>query len=41
MLGLVGFLVGSLTTWLGMKMLKWGEEGEKQIEKVIKDREIE
>lgn len=41
MLGLVGFLMGALTVWISYRMLGWGKEGEEQIEKIVKDREIE
>lgn len=41
MLGLVGFLVGALTVWISYRMLGWSKEGEKQIEDIVKDREIE
>jgi len=41
MLGLVGFLMGALTIWICYKLLGWGKEGEKQIEKIVNDRKLE
>ena len=39
MLALVGFLIGSLTIWIALKMLRW--EKEEEVKDIIEDREIE
>jgi len=39
MLALIGFLVGALTSWIALKMLRWGDQEE--VKEIKEDREIE
>ncbi len=38
---LIGFFIGNLTCWIALRMIRWGKEGEKQIEKIVNDRKLE
>lgn len=39
MLALAGFLMGALTAWIAMKMLRW--ENEEEVKEIKEDQEIE